>query len=147
MKTYRLFLISMIAASSTACGGGQTTTSTAEGSAGATCVDLGLDDPELLAQCEAREAECPGQVTMAETAPPQFSCPPGPDSPTSSNLDESVSPPEEGSASPDSCEGYNLGDSCIDEDNLAQCHAMAAQCPGAVQVMESCPLQFSCPAE
>lgn len=44
-----------------------------------------------------------------------------------------------------SCEGYAPTDGCMNEDNFAQCQQMAAQCPGQVQVMESCPLQFGCP--
>lgn len=39
---------------------------------------------------------------------------------------------------------YTLDDGCIDEAALEACHAVSAECPGAVQVMESCPLQFSC---
>jgi hypothetical protein len=144
MQIHRVFLVTTIATLVIACGGGQTTPTTSEGSEGRTCADLGLDDPELLAQCEAREVECPGQVTMAETAPPQFGCPPGPSSPTSSNPDKSVSSPDTPNASTDACEGYSLGDACVNEENLAQCHAMAAQCPGNVQVLESCPLQFAC---
>lgn len=44
-----------------------------------------------------------------------------------------------------SCEGYSEGDACITSENLAQCEQMSAQCPGEMQVMESCPLQFACP--
>jgi len=44
-----------------------------------------------------------------------------------------------------SCEGYAPTDGCMNEDNFAQCQQMAAHCPGQVQVMESCPLQFGCP--
>lgn len=40
---------------------------------------------------------------------------------------------------------YTLDDPCITADNLQQCEDMAAQCPGQVLVMESCPLQFGCP--
>lgn len=43
------------------------------------------------------------------------------------------------------CEGYAPTDGCMNEDNFAECQRVAAQCPGAVQVMESCPLQFGCP--
>lgn len=39
---------------------------------------------------------------------------------------------------------YTLEDGCIDEAALEACHAASAECPGQVQVMESCPLQFSC---
>ncbi|UJR86652.1 hypothetical protein [Sandaracinus amylolyticus] len=48
-------------------------------------------------------------------------------------------------ASSDACAGYRAGDPCITEENLAQCREMAARCPGAVLVLESCPLQFACP--
>ena len=37
-----------------------------------------------------------------------------------------------------------LESSCIDEEALAACQAASAECAGQVQVMESCPLQFSC---
>ncbi|HJK91498.1 MAG TPA: hypothetical protein RMH85_14920 [Polyangiaceae bacterium LLY-WYZ-15_(1-7)] len=40
---------------------------------------------------------------------------------------------------------YELGDPCITEENLAACQARAAECPGEVLVLESCPLQFACP--
>ena len=46
-----------------------------------------------------------------------------------------------------SCEGYSEGDACITAENLAQCERMAAECPGEMQVLESCPLQFACPGE
>ena len=39
---------------------------------------------------------------------------------------------------------YSAEDSCMNEDALAQCEARAAECPGNVTVMESCPLQFAC---
>ncbi len=39
---------------------------------------------------------------------------------------------------------YSVEDGCIDEDALAECRQAAEQCPGAVLVMESCPLQFGC---
>ncbi|MFT5358293.1 MAG: hypothetical protein ACI9KE_005531 [Polyangiales bacterium] len=39
---------------------------------------------------------------------------------------------------------YTLEDSCIDEAALAACQAASAECPGQVNVMESCPLQFGC---
>lgn len=44
------------------------------------------------------------------------------------------------------CAGYAQSDACIDPTNFEQCRSMEAQCPGQVQVMESCPLQFSCPS-
>ena len=45
----------------------------------------------------------------------------------------------------ETCEGYAPTDGCMNETAFAQCQEMAAQCPGEVQVMESCPLQFGCP--
>lgn len=39
---------------------------------------------------------------------------------------------------------YTMEDSCIDEAALAACEAASVECPGQVQVMESCPLQFGC---
>lgn len=53
-----------------------------------------------------------------------------------------------GSESPDGsevCEGYTPTDACMNGDNFAECQRVAEQCPGEVQVMESCPLQFGCP--
>jgi hypothetical protein len=47
--------------------------------------------------------------------------------------------------SSDTCEGYRVTDSCMNQDNFRQCQEMAQQCPGEVQVLESCPLQFACP--
>lgn len=38
----------------------------------------------------------------------------------------------------------SIDDACMDEAALAACEARAAECPGQVVVMESCPLQFSC---
>lgn len=45
----------------------------------------------------------------------------------------------------DTCEGYRVTDACMNEDNFQQCRDAAARCPGEVQVLESCPLQFRCP--
>lgn len=56
------------------------------------------------------------------------------------------SPGSSGGEQPtESCAGYTLDDACVNEDNLAECRRREAQCPGEVQVMESCPLQFGCP--
>jgi hypothetical protein len=46
----------------------------------------------------------------------------------------------------DRCEGYGPNDSCMNEDNFRECQRAAAECPGAVLVLESCPLQFRCPS-
>jgi hypothetical protein len=46
----------------------------------------------------------------------------------------------------DRCEGYGPNDSCMNEDNFRECQEAAAECPGAVLVLESCPLQFRCPS-
>lgn len=43
------------------------------------------------------------------------------------------------------CEGYGPSAACMNEASFAQCREMAARCPGEVQVLESCPLQFACP--
>lgn len=43
------------------------------------------------------------------------------------------------------CEGHTRDDACMGDDAFAACQAAAEQCPGAVIVAESCPLQFSCP--
>lgn len=51
----------------------------------------------------------------------------------------------EGSTGSEACEGYSVTDPCMNEDNFAQCQQRAAACPGAVRVLESCPLQFRCP--
>lgn len=64
------------------------------------------------------------------------------DEPTSSGSTGGDEPVSSG----ETCEGYSMGDACVDDANFAQCQDMAAQCPGEVQVMESCPLQFSCPS-
>ena len=50
-------------------------------------------------------------------------------------------------AAPDDtfCTDLMATSSCMNEDNLAECEAAAADCPGEVLVMESCPLQFGCP--
>ena len=69
------------------------------------------------------------------------------DAGTSTDTSTSGGSASGGGASDERCEGYTPGDACIDEDSFASCQAMAAQCPGQVQVAESCPLQFSCPAE
>ncbi len=45
----------------------------------------------------------------------------------------------------DACAGFGPNDACINEENLAQCRAREAECPGQVLVLESCPLQFACP--
>lgn len=54
-------------------------------------------------------------------------------------------PAEETPAAAETCEGYAPTDGCMNETAFAQCQEMAAQCPGEVQVMESCPYQFGCP--
>ena len=62
--------------------------------------------------------------------------------------DETTSNDTTGSEDPGEdqvCEGYSPTDACMSDDNFAQCQQMASQCPGEVQAMESCPLQFSCP--
>jgi hypothetical protein len=87
--------------------------------------DACIDDDNLAA-CQAAEAQCPGQVLIAESCPLQFSC-----------------PPTDGNGATD-CP-YAAGDACITEENLAQCQEMARQCPGEVMALESCPLQFACP--
>lgn len=51
---------------------------------------------------------------------------------------------EDGAPS-DTCEGYRVADACMNEDNFRECREAAARCPGEVQVLESCPLQFRCP--
>jgi hypothetical protein len=88
--------------------------------------DACIDDTNLAA-CQAAEAQCPGQVLVAESCPLQFSCPPSGDSSGATDCP------------------YTAGDSCITEENLAQCQEMARQCPGEVMALESCPLQFACP--
>jgi len=35
-------------------------------------------------------------------------------------------------------------DACMNEDNHAECLAVAKKCPGKVVQLESCPLQFAC---
>lgn len=46
---------------------------------------------------------------------------------------------------PPSCLGYSLGDPCITPRALGQCRAAVAQCRDEpVQVILTCPLQFSC---
>lgn len=35
-------------------------------------------------------------------------------------------------------------DGCMNEDNHAECLAVAKKCPGKVVQLESCPLQFAC---
>ncbi|MCZ7684928.1 MAG: hypothetical protein M5U28_41615 [Sandaracinaceae bacterium] len=47
----------------------------------------------------------------------------------------------------DRCGGYSPTDPCMNEASFAQCREMAARCPGEVQVLESCPLQFACPSQ
>ena len=53
--------------------------------------------------------------------------------------------PSEDSSTDDGCAGYHAGDACVTDENLAQCREREAECPGAVVVLESCPLQFACP--
>lgn len=53
--------------------------------------------------------------------------------------------PSANTASRTDCDAYRAGDACVTDENVAQCRALAAQCPGQVRVMESCPLQFACP--
>ncbi len=110
-----------------ACGGTQSNPG-AEGPSESSCAGFELEGSDLES-CQAVEVDCPGAVRMMETSPPQFAC---------ANDDSSAAdaPP---------CEGYTLGDSCVDDAAFAQCQEVAAQCPGEVQVMESCPLQFACP--
>ncbi len=143
----RTTLLALAAVALVGCGGGQKAPDAPAG-AGSSCADFGLTEPEVQSECQAVEAECPGQVQMLETDPPQFACGSGTDAPAPPSADDSVSPDTGdgfGGAASDTCEGYRLGDDCIHEDNFAECQKMAAQCPGEVQVLESCPLQFTCP--
>lgn len=59
----------------------------------------------------------------------------------------SSTPPDDATSDTQSdvCEGHRVTDACMNADNFRQCQEMAAQCPGEVQVLESCPLQFACP--
>lgn len=149
MASIRILLFVATAASLMACGGSATESETPEASGGDcsySTSDTCMSD-EALTQCQSMAAQCPGQVQMMETCPAQFSCPgegAGPDgdvSVSSGGEDGDTSVGSDAAA----CEGYSPGDSCIDESNFAQCQEMAAQCPGEVLVMESCPLQFACP--
>lgn len=45
----------------------------------------------------------------------------------------------------ESCAGHRATDACMNDDNFAACQQREAECPGAVLVLESCPLQFRCP--
>lgn len=51
----------------------------------------------------------------------------------------------DGDTASETCAGHGPNDSCMNEDNFAQCQAREAECPGQVLVLESCPLQFACP--
>jgi len=124
------------------CGGAQGPSSST-GNANSDCpytVGDSCVDENAMAACEAAAAECPGAVQTLETCPLQFSCGAAGDGDTSVGNDGDTSVSND-----QACEGYNLGDACITEDNFAQCQAMSAQCPGEVVAMESCPLQFACP--
>lgn len=44
------------------------------------------------------------------------------------------------------CAGYSPSHQCMNPDNFELCRALESECPGQVVVMESCPLQFSCPS-
>lgn len=57
----------------TACGGAQTAPEEQAGECPS--IDEACMDEAALASCEARAAECPGQVGMAESCPAQFFCP------------------------------------------------------------------------
>lgn len=104
------------------------------GSLDEACEGYQLGDPCIddanFTQCQEMAAQCPGAVAVMESCPLQFSCEGGGGG---------------GTAGGDTADcDYDLADPCINEENLAQCQEMAAQCPGAVAVLESCPMQFSC---
>lgn len=135
-STIRLALLGMLVACGCGAGDEPTSSSSTGGEAPAeTCEGYALDDAcmneDNLAQCRAMAAQCPGQVQVMESCPLQFGCPSGGD----------------GAAAPtaETCEGHAVDDPCMGEDAFAACQAAAAECPGEVQVMESCPLQFGCP--
>jgi len=110
---------------------GSTGTASAGREASDTCEGYSLGDgcvnERNLAQCMRAAAQCPGEVQVMESCPLQFSC------------------PGAAGASGESCLGRTLDDACMDESALAQCQAVATQCPGEEQVLETCPLQFRCP--
>jgi hypothetical protein len=86
---------------------------------------------------------------MLESCPVQFTCEGEAAPEASTSVASPASTAEDPNASvgnePEPCEGYSPGDACIDDANLAQCREAAARCPGRVQVLESCPVQFTCP--
>jgi hypothetical protein len=58
----------------------------------------------------------------------------------------SSAPPPSDVDEDDTCAGYSPSHQCMNPDNFELCRALEAECPGQVLVMESCPLQFSCPS-
>ena len=86
-------------------------------------------------QCLEVAETCPhDRIAQLESCPVQYAC--EEESEPSSDADAPVS---------SECAGYSLSDSCIDEENFAECQRLEAQCPGSVIAMESCPVQFACP--
>ncbi|MGE0788195.1 MAG: hypothetical protein AB7S26_21160 [Sandaracinaceae bacterium] len=135
MKRSSMFVAALVLA--LGCGGGGEEP-TSDGSSGSedpsaeTCEGYGASDScmgdDAFAQCQAAAAQCPGEVLQMESCPLQFAC------------------PDDGSASTDNdtCEGHTTDESCMGDDAFAACQAAAARCPGAVTVLETCPLRFTC---
>ncbi len=95
-------------------------------------------DADSRAECLSVAETCPEEnIVVLESCPVQYAC----DEPSvaPADGDEPVA-----SDNGDTCAGYSVTDSCMNEENFAACQAAEAQCPGSVAVMESCPLQFAC---
>ncbi len=67
------------------------------------------------------------------------------DKPSSATPPVDPATEDDGATGTGTCAGHAPTDTCMDENNFAQCQKMEAECPGEVLVMESCPLQFGCP--
>lgn len=95
-------------------------------------------DADSRAECLEVARTCAAEnIVQLESCPVQYAC----DEPSvaPADGDEPVA-----SDSGDTCAGYSVTDSCMNEENFAECQAAEAECPGSVAVMESCPLQFAC---
>lgn len=94
------------------------------------------DEGSRAACLEVAETCPPEHIVQLESCPVQYAC----------DIEQlhAGAPDEPVSSEEETCAGYRASDSCMNEDNFAECLAAEAECPGSVAVMESCPLQFAC---
>ena len=122
-----------------ACGGSadEPATSTSSGGEDGPCpteLSSCYDEGSRAACLEVAQTCAAEHIVQLESCPVQYAC------------DEPGVEPVDGDepVASDVCAGHRATDSCMNEDNFAECQRVEAECPGSVVALESCPLQFAC---